>query len=151
MIISMRSEDEHSVGGLRCSPFTRLTVEEIEHLRAEIRAIGADERVFRFNRGRQTGYKDNTDVVNIRYDIFPNKNSTHPRDLMSERAVLAHEYYGHRANRGTPLSSGSWNDEFRASYQAAKNTPNLSTEDRRYLILDAIERCKGAWRFDTPQ
>ena len=63
---------------------------------------------------------------------------------MSERAVLAHEYYGHRTHRGTTLEKGSWNDEFRASYTAAKICPNLTDEDRRYLILDAIERAKEA-------
>ena len=63
---------------------------------------------------------------------------------MSARAVIAHEYYGHRAYRGTKLLHGSWNDEFRASYMAAKNAPNLSAEDRRYLILDALERAKEA-------
>ncbi|MMZ66548.1 hypothetical protein D1872_290540 [compost metagenome] len=63
---------------------------------------------------------------------------------MSERAVLAHEYYGHRAYSGTRLPPGSWNDEFRASYMAAKNTPNLTDEDRIYLMLDAIERAKEA-------
>ncbi|MCL1994795.1 MAG: hypothetical protein FWG63_01155 [Defluviitaleaceae bacterium] len=136
--------DERLVKGLRRSPFTTLSNEEIEHLRQEIRAIEADESVFRFNKGRQTGYVDITDSVNVRYDVFPSTDSKHPRDLMSERAVLAHEYYGHRQYRNTPLSPESWNDEFRASYMAAKNAPNLSDEDRRYLILDAIERAKEA-------
>ena len=63
---------------------------------------------------------------------------------MSERAVLAHEYYGHRANKGTYLPEGSWNDELRASYFATKNTPNLCDKDRLYLIMDAIERTKEA-------
>jgi hypothetical protein len=27
---------------------------------------------------------------------------------------------------------------------AAKNTPNLSDEDRRYLTMDALERAKSA-------
>ena len=63
---------------------------------------------------------------------------------MRIRAVLAHEYYGHRENRGTPLPQGSWADEFRASYMAAKNTPNLTVEDIRHLILDALERAKEA-------
>jgi len=63
---------------------------------------------------------------------------------MSERAVLAHEYYGHRTNRGTKLKSNSWNDEFRASYMAAKNTPNLTDKDRYYLILDALQKAKEA-------
>ncbi|MCL1988279.1 MAG: hypothetical protein FWG64_09970 [Firmicutes bacterium] len=139
---SMENIDDRSSGGLRRSPFTTLSAEEIEHLRAEIRAISADESVFLFNNGRQTGYSDENDIIRVRYDVFSDTNSTHPRDLMSERAVLAHEYYGHRANRGTTLPSGSWNDEFRASYLAARNAPNLSDEDRRYLILDAIERAR---------
>ncbi|WP_160680438.1 hypothetical protein [Clostridium sp. C8-1-8] len=63
---------------------------------------------------------------------------------MSERAVLAHEYYGHAANRGTTAGVGSWNDEFRASYMAAKNAPNLSEIDRYHLIQDAISRAQEA-------
>jgi hypothetical protein len=63
---------------------------------------------------------------------------------MSSRAVLAHEYYGHRPYRNVinHLPIGSWNDEFRASYMAAKNTPGLTDEDRRYLVIDALERAK---------
>ncbi len=67
---------------------------------------------------------------------------------MSQRAVLAHEYYGHKhfddvfgARNPVP---GSWNDEFRASYSAAINTPNLTDMDRIYLMLDALERAKEA-------
>ena len=78
----------------------------------------------------------------MRGDVLPEPNSLHPRDLMSSRAVLAHEYYGHRAHRNTRLIEGSWNDEFRASYIAAKNAPNLLAEDRRYFILDALERAR---------
>ena len=61
---------------------------------------------------------------------------------MSERAVLAHEYYGHMAYDGTDLLPGSWNDEFRASYMAAKNAPNLTDMDKYYLIQDAITRAQ---------
>jgi len=86
---SMTNIDDRTAGGLRRSPFTTLNAEEIEHLRTEIRAIGADENVFLFNNGKQTGYSDENDIIRIRYDVFPNTNSTHPRDLMSERAVLA--------------------------------------------------------------
>lgn len=39
---------------------------------------------------------------------------------------------------------GLWNDEFRASYNAALNAPNLSDMDRMYLMLDALERAKEA-------
>ena len=71
---------------------------------------------------------------------------------MSARAVLAHEYYGHRPYRELYLAEidlgkmapQTWVDEFRASYMAAKNAPGLSDDDRRYLILDALERAKEA-------
>ena len=67
---------------------------------------------------------------------------------MSPRAVLAHEYYGHKyfddifGIKNPP--QGSWNDEFRASYNAAIMAPNLTDEDRMYLMLDALERAKQA-------
>ena len=136
--------DDRSAGGLRRSPFNTLSEAEIEHLKNEICAINADERVFIFNESFATSYDEKKDIIAVRANVFPDKNSIHPRDLMSERAVLAHEYYGHRAYRGTDLKRNSWNDEFRASYMAAKNTPNLTDEDRRYLILDALERAKEA-------
>jgi hypothetical protein len=104
--------------------------------------FGSDEKIFRFNSGFQTSYVDDFDIINVRGDVLPDKNSDNPRDLMSARAVLAHEYYGHRAYRGTKLPKDSWNDEFRASYMAAKNAPNLSIKDRQYLILDAIGKAK---------
>ncbi|MCL2494061.1 MAG: hypothetical protein FWE98_00205 [Oscillospiraceae bacterium] len=63
---------------------------------------------------------------------------------MSERAVLAHEYYGHYRHRRTMLPKGSWNDEFRASYAAASLSPGFSDTDRRYLIMDAMDRAKTA-------
>lgn len=142
-IIENRSiTTRNMANGLRRSPFYRLSEEEIETLKEDIRAIGADESVFVFNMGFSTGYKDEQDIIYVCGNVLPDFNSEHPRDLMSSRAVLAHEYYGHRAYRGTKLNPGAWNDEFRASYMAAKNTPNLSDEDRRYLILDALERAK---------
>lgn len=128
--------------GMRTSPYHILTESEIETLNKDIKAIGADKSIFKFNKGTRTGYDDITDEIFVKGDVLPDLNSTHPRDLMSSRAALAHEYYGHRANRGTKLPKGAWNDEFRASYMAAKNCPNLTDEDRRYLILDALERAK---------
>ncbi|WP_334077939.1 contractile injection system protein, VgrG/Pvc8 family [Paenibacillus sanfengchensis] len=136
--------DNRKINGLRASPYQELTEEQIKLLKEEIKALNADESVFRFNQGRQTAYNDKYDYINVRGDVLPDLNSTHPRDLMSTRAVLAHEYYGHRAYNGTKLPPGSWNDEFRASYMAAKNAPNLTDEDRIYLLLDAIERAKEA-------
>jgi hypothetical protein len=137
-------QDNRNAGGLRRSPFIKLSDEEIEYLKSEIKALEADESLFRFNEGRFTGYKDNQDIINVRGSVFPDRNSVHPRDLMSARAVLAHEYYGHRAYRNTKLEDGAWNDEFRASYTAAKNTPNLSDVDRACLIADALERAREA-------
>ena len=128
--------------GLRKPASYILKESEIKYLKDDIKAINADINVFEFNIGRYTGYNDIMDKIKIRGDVLPDLNSKHPRDLMSSRAVIAHEYYGHRAYRGTKLKKGSWNDEFRASYMAAKNTPNLSPDDRRYLVLDALERAK---------
>jgi hypothetical protein len=136
--------ENRGVGGARKSPFGILSEDEIERLKEEIIAIGADISVFRFNKGSQTGYSDKYDVISVRGDVLPDENSTHPRSLMSERAVLAHEYYGHRNHKGTSLPINDWRDEFRASYKAAQKAPNLSDEDRRYLVLDAIERAKEA-------
>lgn len=137
--------DSRSMAGGRRQPVSYLLDDQdISEVISDIKAIGADESKFVFNRGSQTGYVDATDHIYVRGDVFPDSNSVHPRDQMSVRAALAHEYYGHRPNRGTNLPIGAWNDEFRASYRAALDTPNLSENDRRLLILDAIERAKDA-------
>ncbi|MBQ3885308.1 MAG: hypothetical protein II729_04275 [Ruminococcus sp.] len=107
-----------------------------------IASIEADESVFKFNKGHRTGYDDVLDEIRVKGDILPDFSSKHPRDRMSSRAALTHEYYGHRANRGNNVPNGAWNDEFRASYMAAKNCTNLSDEERADLILDALERAK---------
>ena len=136
--------DDRKAGGLRRSALNWLSESDIKYLKNEIRAINADETKFEFNTGYATGYRDDIDIIHVRSDVFPDKNSLHPRDLLSERAVLAHEYYGHRAYRNTILGRGAWNDEFRASYMAAKNAPNLTNKDRHTLVLDALERAKEA-------
>ena len=132
--------------GLRNNPQHILTEEEIEMLKKDIDAIEADISVFKFNKGRRTSYDDGNDKVYVRGDVLSYTDSIHPRDIMSSRAVLAHEYYGHRPYRNAKirLNYGSWNDEFRASYMAAKNAPGLTDEDRKYLVLDALERAKSA-------
>lgn len=128
--------------GLRKTPTHILTDNEIKSLKEDIKTIKADESVFVFNTGICTSYVDKYDKIFVCGDVLSDFNSQHPRDLMSSRAVLAHEYYGHRAYRGTKLEPQSWNDEFRASYMAAKNCPNLTDKDRQYLVLDALERAK---------
>lgn len=86
----------------------------------------------------------------ITRNVFPDTKygSTHPRDLMSIRAVLAHEYYGHRNFRDEYINDQKtgtqtklfWEDECRASIVAAKITPNLTIQDKSHLIQDAIYR-----------
>ena len=99
-----------------------------------------------------TSYNFFDDKVYIAQNVFPddNSNSIHPRDLLSVRAVLAHEYYGHRAFRQEYLSDYEnnkstttyWEDEARASINAAKYAPNLSQLERCMLIQDATYRAK---------
>ena len=136
------------VQGARKSPLYTLTESDIKMLKEDIRTIEADESVFRFNYDRVpgTGYIDVLDIVAVRGNVFPDtiSGSKHPRDVMSTRAVLAHEYYGHRAHSGTDLPQGHWEDEYLASRIAAEVTPNLSNEERRHLVLDAIERKREA-------
>ena len=149
--------------GLRKPPGHILSDDEIQQLKDDIRSMGADESVFIFNSAyvRGTCYRPQDDKVYVKGNILSDRKSTHPRDLMSQRAVLAHEYYGHRPYREQYLfefnkldldddefllilANREWVDEFRASYMAAKNAPGLSAEDRYYLILDALERAKEA-------
>jgi hypothetical protein len=136
------------INGQRMSKFHKLSEAEIVSLKNDIREIGADESVFKFNEGWQTGYSDRKGLIFVKGDVLPDMNSLHPRDLMSSKAVLAHEYYGHKYfgdlyGSKNPMP-GAWNDEFRASYTAALNTPNLEEMDRAYLMLDALERAKEA-------
>jgi hypothetical protein len=146
--------------GLRKPPQNVLTDAQINALKCDIEAIGADLRVFVFNDSVTvgTGYVSSLDLINVTGNVLPELNSEHPRDLMSARAVLAHEYYGHRPYRmiyleedvqidmsiKSKLAALSWVDEFRASYIAAKISPGLSDDDKKYLIMDALERAKEA-------
>ena len=150
----------HTAAGNRRSPLYVLTDSEIDYVKSEIKAIGADEKQFVFNSEitRGTCFLPSDGKVHIKGNVFPDLNSDHPRDRMSVRAVLAHEYYGHRPyctqylkedNDTSPdalnrIMSRAWADEFRASYMAAKNAPNLTDEDRMLLIRDSITRAEEA-------
>ncbi|MCL2053898.1 MAG: hypothetical protein FWG90_05585 [Oscillospiraceae bacterium] len=140
-------EKKRDVSGYRQTPHYWLTDEDIRHLKDEIKAIEAVQDVFRFNFGNRTAFDDLRGLINVKGDVIPDKTSTHPRDLMSERAVLAHEYYGHYKFFPSKFDYGDWRDEMRASYIAAIKTPNLSEKDRAYLMLDAYERAKEAGHF----
>ena len=136
-----------SASGFRRDPLEELTDEDICYLKAEVAEIGAEEGAFRFNEGAKTGFSDRHRRINVRGDVFPDNNSLHPRDRMSARAVLAHEYYGHYRFAPSEFEVGDWRDEMRASYIAATKTPNLSNDDRKYLMLDAYERAKESGHY----
>lgn len=129
-------------GGLRSPANLRLDDAQISQLSKEFAEIGGDPSILRFNRGAQTSYVDDLDIINVRGDVLP-IDAAHPRSSMSTRAVLAHEL-GHQAHQGTGVKAGAWNDEFRASYWAAKNTRNLTEMERVDLLNDAILRAREA-------
>ena len=138
-------QDREMSNGYRRSVYIPMTKEEKDLVLKEAKAIGipTDKLVFLENHG--TGYSDDFDLVVVGSNVFPsNDRSTHNRDNMTIRAVLAHEYYGHGAYRNTKLPKGSWNDEFRASYHAAIHTPNLSDMERQSLMRDAVDRAVEA-------
>lgn len=127
--------------GQRRSVFEPLSDSDKKFIYSEAEAIGIPKDIIVFREGHVTGYLDSRDKIYISSSVFPSGDgSLHNRDNLSVRAVLAHEYYGHRRYRNTPLKQGSWQDEFRASYSAAINAPNLSAKDRQMLMRDALDR-----------
>ncbi len=132
-------------GGKRRSVHTPLSEEDKAFILKEAKALGIDASKIEFVTGRGTAYIDSRDKIRVSSNVFPaSDDSKHPTDSLSVRATLAHEYYGHRANRGTKLEPGAWNDEFRASYMAALYAPNLSDAERAALIADAMHRAREA-------
>lgn len=155
-LISMNDKD--MANGMRDTSKTPLSKEEIEYVKREIRRIGADESIFVFNDKEHietsTCYNFIEDKIYVTRNVFPDEKygSTHPRDLMSVGAVLAHEYFGHRPYRDeylTDMKKGNdfhttpiWQDECRASINAAKTAKNLTEKDKSNLVMDAIYRAK---------
>ena len=149
-------KDKNMSQGNRDMSRVPLTNSEIEFVKSEIERIQADESIFIFNdEGHihlSTCYNYNIDRVFVTKNVFPDTiyGSTHPRDIMSVGAVLAHEYYGHRHYRDEYLSDDKrgrgfhttpiWQDECRASITAAKLAPGLTQQDQRDLVMDAIYR-----------
>jgi len=130
--------------GLRTSPYHILSDSEIESIRKDAMDLKIPQEVLRFNAGSQTGFSDRCQLINIRGDILPDLASSNTRDRLSQKCVLAHEYYGHYKNHPSAFRVGDWRDEFRASYRAAIDAPELSDEERRMLMLDAYDRAKEA-------
>lgn len=150
--------DKGMANGMRDMSKTPLTDAEIEIVKSAIKKIEADETKFIFNNedyvAKSTCYNYAQDVIYVTRNVFPETKygSTHPRDIMSVAAVLAHEYYGHRAYRDEYLADAKkgdgshttpiWEDECRASITAAKTAPNLTQMDRALLIQDAVFRAR---------
>ena len=130
--------------GLRQPASRVLTPEEIDSIKADAKALQIDSKVLRFNTGTRTGFLDHKEIINICGDVLPDTESHIARDKMSQRAVLAHEYYGHFLNHPSEYQIGDWRDEFRASYDAAVKAPNLTDEDRALLMIDAYDRAHEA-------
>lgn len=130
--------------GARTSPYHILTEEEIESIIKDAKDINIPIDVLKFNIGTTTGFVDSENVIHIRGNILPDLNSNNLRDRLSQKAVLAHEYYGHYKSHPSNFRVGDWRDEFHASYRAAIDTPNLSDVERRMLMLDAYDRAKEA-------
>lgn len=144
IIKSRNISERRMANGLRTSPYHILSDEEIKSVKKAAKELNIPENILRFNQGNQTGFSDRKEIINIRGDILPDKSSNNLRDILSSKAVLAHEYYGHYKNHPSQFRVGDWRDEFRASYCAALNAPNLSAEERRMLMLDAYDRAREA-------
>lgn len=152
--------DKDMSNGMRMYGNSPLTESEISIVKQAITEIEADQNVFVFNDPdhlSNTCYNSSDDIIYIGRNIFPDTKygSTHPRDMMSIRAVLAHEYYGHRTYRDEYLedlfssrtTTPEWQDECRASITAAKIAPGLTQMDRYHLVQDAVKRAEeyGQW------
>ncbi|NBD09937.1 hypothetical protein [Corallococcus silvisoli] len=129
---------------------------EIGRLKREVLELEADPEMFHFNAGRNTGYVQPKEGdsgpgrIHVRGDVLPMEGAVHPRSSMSTKAVLAHEYWGHAQYPRTKLEPREWNDEFRASYTAAAEAPNLTFRERQDLMRDAVKRAEEANRSIKP-
>lgn len=130
--------------GSRTSPFYILNEEEIRLIKNEADNLKIPDNILKFNEGNYTGFSDSQMVINLKGDVLPDLNSENVRDRLSVKSVLAHEYYGHYKNHPSHFRIGDWRDEFRASYRAAIDAPNLTDEERRLLMIDAYDRAKEA-------
>ena len=135
--------------GMR-QPLRNLTDEEAQIIKKEIDRIEADASVFIIDtkKPRKTLYDEISDKVYVGSNVFPDlENPSNMTDKLSVACVLAHEYYGHRSMRSEYLNedtdtSMTMLDEFKASFLAYKNTPNLTNEEREMLLYQAYETAK---------
>ena len=162
------TEDEKNMSqGMRDMSKTPLTESEIDFVKKQAATIKIPADILIFNDPGHiesgTAYDFTKDKIYVTRNVFPDTKyfSTHPRDILSVRAVLAHEYYGHRPNREEYLTDRKnspdpehpmyttplWEDECRASINAAKTTPGLTQKERSDLLMDAIYRAKENYQL----
>lgn len=130
--------------GPRRGRLTVITSEEEQLIREYAKELGIPENILTFNTGDSTCFSDISGMIHIRGDIFPSSFAENPASILNARCALAHEYYGHYLHYPSKFRPGDWRDEFQASYFAAINTPNLTSEERRLLMIDAYERARNA-------
>ena len=130
--------------GARTSRLHILTESEIESVKRDAKSLKIPVSVLRFNEGFSTSFVDKLGIITIRGDVLPDLSSHVLRDRLTQKAVLAHEYYGHYKSHPSKFDFDDWRDEFSASYNAATTAPGLSDEERRELMLDAFDRAKEA-------
>jgi hypothetical protein len=114
------------------------------------------------NPAENTHYDPTDDHTNLGRGLAPNPNGTTPNAVADPNAVVAHEMVGHREaalagqsapNRFPPLDPsqpldkqlpdlmrGAQLEEAQASFRAALNAPELTTEQRMQLIRDGNAR-----------
>ena len=141
--------DRNYAMGLRTGK-RKITEEEKAFIIKEINRINASEESFYIDEdgNQNTHYSQKTDLVVVGSNVFPDlENPSNMTDKLSVACVLAHEYYGHRAMREEYLNededtTNTALDEFKASFLAYKNTPNLTNEEREMLLYQAYETAK---------
>lgn len=145
--VGLNSETERPVRSMANGPRRgRLTVvseAEQRQLLQYADDLKIPRGVLSFNTGYNTSYDDELNVIHIRGDVFPSKFAENPESILSAKAALAHEYYGHYLHH-SQFKANDWRDEFQASYRAAIDAPGLSQTDRILLMIDAFERPKAS-------
>lgn len=138
-----RQVSRDMANGPRRAPMQHVSEEEERRIRKDADDLGIPQDVLRFNSGNRTSF-DDRGWINIRGDVFPADYALNPESILNERCALAHEYYGHMMHSPSRFKIGDWRDEFEASYSAAIDTPNLTDQERRLLMIDAFERPRAA-------
>ena len=129
----------------------KITNEEKEFILKEIGRINADRNKFYIDETglHTTKYSQDDDIIIVGSNVFPDlENPSNMTDKLSVACVLAHEYYGHRSMRDEYLkeevdTTNTALDEFKASFLAYKDTPNLTDKEREMLLYQAYETAKS--------